>query len=197
MPMLTRPSGWRDMAVLLTVGALLAACHPCGGGDEITECFGPVNDAAAMTEIASAWNEAGGLSLSLCEDVAKAEATPANGCASIHVVRGGGLGAEQCVTHSTGGCCAYRMVAYVHGVAAGAGLPDGTAVSGTVDLGTQNDPYGHPYEVYVDCYPAGQCIIRGKLSADGRLDVTLTLGAGGSGPESHHVLDRAGPATCP
>jgi hypothetical protein len=66
----------------MALTAPLAACPPATCRDsESSRCYGPVQDAAAMAAIESAWSEAGGLSLSLCEDVGKAGASAADGCA--------------------------------------------------------------------------------------------------------------------
>lgn len=195
-------STWRRVsgAGLAVIVAGFAACH-----GPTSHSYGPVPDAVAMTAIASAWSEAGGLSLALCEDVARSEASPAGGCQFDHVVRGGGIGAEQTVSHPFGcgmGGCQFGTVAYVRGTAEVAGLPGGATVSGMVFLqgGHADDPYAHPYTMRLDCddAAAAPCTITGTLAADGHLDATLTLGTPGPGvPETRHALDRTGAAICP
>jgi hypothetical protein len=88
----------------------------------------------------------------------------------------------------------------VHGTAAGSTLSGAVAVSGRVQLqwGDADDPYAYPHRVELSCDdPVAPCAINGSLESDGRLDVTQTIGVVGSGTDTHHVLDRTGPATCP
>lgn len=181
---------------------LLAAFAACRH-DSVSHCFAADSDTAAMAAIESAWSETGGLTLALCEDIARSDASPPDGCVVDHVVRGGGAGQNHCASHP-GGCgvggCIYENVAYVRGTADGAPLAGATAVSGRVYLqwGFADDPYAFPYQFKLSCDdPGAPCGINGALGSDGRLDVTLTIGAPGSGTDTHHVLERAGAATCP
>lgn len=93
-------------APLLVVVAVVA----CGGD---TVYYGPPHDDIAMAAIASDWTEAMGLTLSLCEDVARSAAWTGPSCQVDHVVRGGGLGLVHSGKEQTTGCggCQYRVVA--------------------------------------------------------------------------------------
>jgi hypothetical protein len=184
-------------ALLGAVVVAFAACH-----EQVSHSYGPAADAAAMTAIASVWSQPGGLSVALCEDVARSQASAPDGCLADHVVLGGGV--EQSVSHP-GGCgmggCPFENVAYVRGMAEGAGLPGAVAVGGMVSLqgGHADDPYAFPYTMRLTCVDtAAPCTVAGTLSADGHLETTLVLGTPGPGvPETHHALDRTGPAACP
>ncbi len=195
-----RSASWHAWAALLALVAAFAACRH----DTISHCFTADSDTAAMAAVESAWSEAGGVSLTLCEDVTRSDASPPDGCVVDHVVRGGGAGQNHCASHP-GGCgaggCPYGNVAYVHGTAEGFPLSGAAAVSGRVHLqwGYADDPYAYPYRIELSCDdPGAPCTINGTLAGDGRVEVALTIGApGSSGSETHHVLDRTGPATCP
>jgi hypothetical protein len=184
---------------VLALVASFAACRH----DGVSHCFSAESDTAAMSAIASTWSEVGGLALTLCEDVARSDASPADGCVVDHVVRGGGAGQNHCASHPEGcgaGGCTYGNVAYVHGTADGSPLSGPVAVSGRVYLkwGYADDPYSYPHRVQLTCDdPGAPCAIDGSLGSDGRLDATLTIGAPGSGTDTHRLLDRTGAATCP
>jgi hypothetical protein len=194
-----RSASWHAWATLVALVAPFAACRH----DEVSHCFSADSDTVAMAAIESAWSEAGGLSLTLCEDVARSDASPQDGCVVDHVVRGAGAGQDQCTSHPDGcgaGGCPYENVAYVRGTAGGSPISGAVAVSGRVDLqwGYADDPYAYPYRLELSCDdPGAPCSINGTLESDGRVDVALTIGPPGSGSETHHVLDRTGAATCP
>jgi hypothetical protein len=103
---------------VLSLVASFAACRQGG----VLDCFSADSDTAAMAAMASAWSAVGGLTVTLCEDIARSDASPPDGCVVDHVVRGGGAGQNHCTSHP-GGCgvggCIYGNVAYVHGTADG------------------------------------------------------------------------------
>ncbi len=181
----------------LALAAVVAAFAGCVDGKAH---YDPAQDDSAMAAIASAWAEAGGLSLSLCDDVTVSEKQPTDGCGTSHVVRGGELGATEAVS-DPGGCggCGFYALAHVRGVASGAGLAGDVPVVGTVRVGGSHgtdDPYGFPYELGLTCDDPNQpCTIYGELDASGRLDAHLTIGTAGHSVD--HVLERIGAAACP
>jgi hypothetical protein len=193
------PSAPRRRAARPLVLALVVAVFACG--DE-HRSYSPAQDDEAMVAIAGAWAEPSGLSLSLCEDVATAEANPRDGCVDDHVVRGGGLGEAHTETHPGGGCtmggCPFGATAYVKGAASGAGLGTDVPVSGVVRLGGDRDPYSFPYRIDLVCDTGQVCAIIAELNSDGRVIATLVLGPSGPGQaETPHALTRTGAATCP
>ena len=197
-----RRSTWRTAAF-----AAVVAAFACQSG--YTARFGPAEDDAAMAVILSTWTQEGGdLALSLCEDVATAQArsVPADGsdCAVDHVVRAGGLGLSHEVDRS-GGCgyggCPHLVQAYVRGTIRGGGLSGDVKVVGTVVLSAHSsDPYAFPYHVAVTCDdPLQPCQLTGTLAADGRLDAAYFHGdpnAASTPPSTQATLTRVGPSTC-
>jgi hypothetical protein len=183
---------------LAALGAL--ACYQAG----YESSYSPEQDDVAMAAIASAWSEPGGLTLTLCEDVARAPEWTEPGCGIEHLVRGGGLGARHTERHD-GSCamggCLFSTAAWVRGTASGAGLAGDVPVSGTVYLqsSSEDDPYGYPYSLSLTCDDANApCRIGGDLEGSGALAATLALGPSGPGQgETRHALVRTGAAVCP
>jgi hypothetical protein len=171
--------------------ALLVAFTACL---DHTARYDPARDDAAIAAIASAWAEPSGFALSLCEDLSQAQAATTDTCQVGHVVRGGGRGVAQDVTHP-GGCggCPLAAQAYVRGVARGAGLVGDVPVVGTADIPSSgDDSYALPYAIHLRCDdPQQPCTIAATLDAAGRLTITSEPGI----PD--RVIDRVGPAACP
>lgn len=182
--------------------AFAVACQP---DDE----YGPRHDAAVMEAVTSVWAEQaeGGLVVSLCEDLERAEteATDAadGGCRTAHVVRGGGRGRAETIEHQSVGCggCPLMAQGFVLGAVAGGGLPAPAAVHGEVTLtGDGSDAYVRPWDVRVWCDdPGAPCFASGELREDGNLYLQVRRG-GWDDPAAvttDHVLTRGGAAACP
>ena len=183
------------------VAALAAlACYQAG----YESSYSPEQDDAAMAAIASAWSEPGGLTLTLCEDVARAPEWTGSDCQIEHLVRGGGLGTRH-TEHHDGSCaaggCPFSAASWVRGTASGAGLVGDVPVKGTVWLQSsyEEDPYGLPYSLDLACDDVdAPCTIYGELDASGAVAATLVLGPSSPGQaESRHALARTGAAVCP
>jgi hypothetical protein len=182
----------------------LVAAIACGSD---SAHYSPSRDDAAMRSIASVWAEPGkgGLTLWLCEDIARAAgfAGP-DGCQIDHLVRGGGLGRAHDVTSPPGGCggCPHRALAYVRGAVSGGGLTAPAGVRGQMALGStrDSDPYTFPYTLQAACEePPRSCELTGTLESDGRIVVALAVGYRRSilSRQATHRLDRVGPMVCP
>ena len=191
-----RPSRRWPFAVF-TLAAL--ACYQAG----YESSYSPEEDDAAMAAIASAWGEPGGLTLTLCEDVARAPEWTGPDCQVEHLVRGGGLGARHTERHDAScvaGGCPFSTAAWVSGTASGAGLVGDVPVTGTVWLQNsyEEDPYGFPFALDLACDDAdAPCRIFGELDAAGAVGATLVLGPSGPGQaETRHALARTGAAVC-
>jgi hypothetical protein len=193
-----RRSTWPRPALAAVIAAI--ACHP-----GYMARYGPAEDDAAMAVILSTWTQEGGdLALSLCEDVATAEARPASGCIVNHVVRAGGVGLSHEIDIS-GGCgaggCPGIVQAYVVGTIRGGGFARDVKVVGSIGLSSNSsDPYAFPYHVAVTCDdPQQPCQLTGTLAADGRLDAAYFHGdphAASAPPSTQATLTRVGPSTC-
>lgn len=178
----------------------VVACYQAG----YESSYSPEQDDVAMAAIASAWSEPGGLTLALCEDVARAPEWTGPDCGTEHLVRGGGLGLRHTERHD-GSCamggCLFAAEAWVRGTASGAGLVGDVPVSGTVYLqrSSEDDPYGYPYSMSLDCDDVeAPCHIGGDLEGTGALTATLVVGPSGPGQaETRHALVRTGAAVCP
>jgi hypothetical protein len=182
MPRLRRR--YRNLAIVILAGCL---------GRYDNE-YSPAQDDMALAAIASAW-AGGGMTLSLCEDVAAPDSD--NTCQVEHVVRGGGRGSAHEETHGGGGCggCPFGNAAYVKGTASGGGLTGTVNVAGEIRLGTsiEHEPYAYPYAIQLHCTDPGQsCTLDGTVYEDG--SVELERRDGGTGIA---MLARTGPAACP
>lgn len=158
-------------------------------------------DEAAMALIASTWTEAGagGLVLSLCEDVARSDAWEGPDCGLEHLVMGGGRSLEHSETHSDLGCggCLYEVQAYVVGTLQGGALPAPVSVRGTIYLrsGEDEDPYALPWGFTLYCETDGACEAQGRILSDGSLEGSLSVPTDATPVQ--YDLTRTGDAVCP
>lgn len=158
-------------------------------------------DEAAMALIASTWSEpaAGGLVLSLCEDVARSDAWEGPDCRLEHVVRGGGRALEHTESRESCGMggCIFGVHGYVVGTLQGGSLATPVSVRGSVSLGDgyEDDPYALPWSLSVECEGAEPCSLGGTIGRDGSLALTLT--GPGAAPGADHAMERSGDAACP
>jgi hypothetical protein len=176
---------------LFTVCIALSACFPQSA------VYDADHDDDAMAALTRTWS-GGGATLSLCEDVSVAASTPGDGCQIENVTRGGGLGEAH--SEQRGGCggCPLANEAFVSGTISGGTLPDGTAVSGNVFLGSgyDDDPYAFPYTVVLSCTDvAHPCSVTGTLESDGSLHLTVDPGGIATTP-AELGLSPTGDATC-
>ena len=160
--------------------------------------YGPEEDVAALSRIVGRWASAdGATALTLCEDAARAEAEPADGCVVEHVARGDGSGPTHEASDPDGlGCggCPFAAVAYVRGTLVHAGRE--VPVRGQVWLGSDGEPYALPYGLDLRCEGAGAaCGMLGERTEDGRLELMLEEdGLPTSAPPVE--LRLTGPAPC-
>jgi hypothetical protein len=164
-----------------------------------TISYSPERDDEAMNAIVHEFSAPGGLTLSLCENVAAPDVDP-NDCDVEHTVRGGGRGREHEETRGVGcGGCPSTTVANVKGTISGGGLAAPRMVTGQIGLGGlgDDDPYEFPYHVTLTCEgTTSPCSLSGTLEADGSLQITLNDNAIG-GSSTEHALIRGGDASCP
>jgi hypothetical protein len=200
-PIEGHPARWRSparpargrRAAALACAVTLTACTN-------TARYTPERDDAAVADIVGAY-AGSGAALTLCEDVARADAAAAavgdRGCVTEHVVRGGGRTVAHDVDHpwSVGcGGCPFGVIARVHGTVATPGAAP-RAVIGSVQLqnGDSGDPYAFPYGLALTCDdPANPCALRGTLGAGGHLELSGLPGAA-----SPVALIRTAAGGCP
>lgn len=181
------------LVLLAWTGAL--GCEPTGEVRYTHE-----RDSRAMEAILGVWEGPEGVTLTLCEDVARAEAEEAaaepNGwCQLDHVVRGDDQGREHTEDHGGAGCvmggCPYMVKAFVRGEIqepAGAAVP----VLGEVGLqsGTEDDPYAFPYRLGIHTDEEFPDHLGGTIVEDGSFTVESgTIVTSGT-------FVRTGDATC-
>ncbi len=182
----------------VTLSVLAAAAS--GACMSHTVRYSPERDDAAMAAIANTFAEsgAGDLVLSLCEDVAASEGWRP-GCRYQHVVQGGGRGLahEEDVGGVGCGHCFFWVIAYVQGTVDGGPFAQPTAVRGSVNLrsGYDDDPYGFPYYLDLNCDGTDPCHLQGPLDAAGAIDLQVTVGT--TSTTSQQMLARQAPAACP
>ena len=151
-------------------------------------------DQQVMDLVTSSWTSATGLALSLCEDVATADATVEN-CQYEHVVMAGTRAHPGSFDMGPGcGGCPLAVAAFVSGHASGGGLTGDVQVQGQIILPSayDDDQYKFPYQLDLTCAGIAGCTITGDLAEDGTIDATLTLG----GVQTHHILQIGAAATC-
>lgn len=174
-----------------------------GGCLSDTISYSPQEDDEAINSIVHVFSApgAGGLTLSLCEDIAAVEDT--NKCQVEHTVRGGGRGRRHEESHGGGGCggCPSATVAVVTGTVSGGSLATPRLVKGEILLGrgiNGDDPYGFPYDVTLSCEGMPTpCSLRGTLEDDGTLQVTFTDNVIAGAGSTEHAMTSVGEASCP
>jgi len=164
-----------------------------------TASYTPAKDDEAMAAIAKVFAApgTGGLTVSLCEDVDAIEDT--NNCQVGHTVRGGGRGRRHDQDSGGIGCggCQYHTVAYVKGTVSGGPLAGPRAVTGEIQLGLGENPYGFPYDVDLDCDDTpSTCQLTGTLAEDGSLQLTFSDNMSAANTVTVD-LTAVGEAACP
>jgi hypothetical protein len=138
---------WRLLAVAV---ALLSA----GGCSKFRHELTAEKDALALGSVFVRLVSTSGdppLTLTVCEDLERAEQELADGCTVAHVARGGLRSQTDEIAHEAGGCgvCAESNLAFIVARLEGHQLSAPVSLRGTVELGNsfRDDAYAMPYRI--------------------------------------------------
>ena len=168
--------------------------------------YTPEKDAEAVARMAMVWvADLGGepVTLTVCEDVAEAEAyVITNNCQVEHIIEGGGRADEDEAHHGAGcGGCPFDSYGFLEATLSGGPFTTPSTLSGTfrIKLGyDEGNIYDLPYTYSLACdSPSTPCTLSGQLEEETRLDATLsfTFESGDSLSETL-VFHPTGPASC-
>ena len=191
----------KQTSKLIFVCIFPLACSP-------TTTYSPERDAEAMQGVLGRWSASGsGITLSLCEDVERADSEAADieqnfegsSCQVDHVVRPE-RGEAHTVEHKGVGCggCPFAVNAHVNAELTHPKLAAPLILTGTVNLGDgyEDDPYALPYRVNLSLAD-GEGAIGGEIDADGTLRITYFYNVPELTEADLFQLRLSGAAACP
>lgn len=168
--------------------------------------YTPEKDAEAVARMAMVWvADLGGepVTLTMCEDVAEAEAyVITNNCQVLHIIEGGGRADEDEVPEGPGcGGCPFDSYGFLEATLSGGPFATPSTLSGTfrVKLGhEEGDIYDLPYPYSLTCdSPSTPCTLSGQLVEETRLDATLSFTfESGDRLSETLIFHPTGPASC-